>query len=216
VETSTRNSLDRLAPVYDFLGTIAFAGQLHASQRALLQAVPPRQRVLVIGGGTGRFLGEFLTHDTQADVVYVDPSAAMLARARHRVNPHDSGRVIFLHGSVDAITPDDRFDLICTQCVLDCFSPDELLPFMQRLDANLEPGGAWLFHDFHTADGTAFSRLWRRSVVWALYRFFRLTTDISARALPPMLPTFADLGYTETAGTSHCGGLLIGRLLEKG
>lgn len=49
---SLARGFDRLAPVYDLMADLAFAGRIHASQVALLPGLPPIGRALVIGGGT--------------------------------------------------------------------------------------------------------------------------------------------------------------------
>jgi len=206
------NNFDRLASVYDGLGTMAFGGALHASQCTLLDALPPGGRVLMIGGGTGRFLSEFLARNRGAAVIYVELSEAMLRRAAARLTADDTERVTFRHGSWDQIAGDEVFDLVCTQCFLDCFAPSELAPVMDRLDTCLAPNGAWLFHDFDVSGRGPLSRAWRRAVVRVLYSFFGLVCGLQPRALPNLAAAFDTRGFVESAATEHLGGLLVNRL----
>jgi len=206
------NNFDRLASVYDGLGTMAFGGALHASQCTLLDALPPSGRVLVIGGGTGRFLSEFLAVNSFSSVIYVESSEAMLRRAAARLSADDTKRVTFRHGSWDQIAGDEVFDLVCTQCFLDCFAPSELAPVMDRLDSCLAPNGAWLFHDFDVSGRGPLSRAWRRAVVRILYSFFGLACGVQPRVLPNLATAFAARGFVESAATEHLGGLLVNRL----
>ena len=206
------NNFDRLASVYDGLGTMAFGGALHASQCTLLDALPPCGRVLVIGGGTGRFLSELLARNRTAAVIYVELSEAMLRRAAARLSADDAERVTFRHGSWDQIAGDEVFDLVCTQCFLDCFAPPELTPVMDRLDTCLAPEGAWLFHDFDVSGRGPLSRAWRRTVVRLLYSFFGRVCGVRPRALPNLATAFAARGFVASASTEHLGGLLVNRL----
>ena len=206
------NNFDRLASVYDGLGTMAFGGALHASQCTLLDALPPSGRVLVIGGGTGRFLSELLARNRTAAVIYVELSEAMLRRAAARLSADDAERVTFRHGSWDQIAGEEIFDLVCTQCFLDCFAPPELTPVMDRLDTCLAPDGAWLFHDFDVSGRGPLSRAWRRAVVRILYSFFGLACGVQPRVLPNLATAFAARGFVASASTELLGGLLVNRL----
>ncbi|MDP7742827.1 MAG: methyltransferase domain-containing protein [Lentisphaeria bacterium] len=209
------NNFNRLAAVYDLLGTMAFGGTLHASQCTLLDVLPPSGRVLMIGGGTGRFLSEFLARNRRASVIYIDLSAAMLRRAAARLTAADTERVTFRHGSWGQIAADEDFDLVCTHCFLDCFAAPELALVMDRLDTCLAPDGAWLFHDFEVSGRGPLSRAWRRAVVRVLYSFFGLVCGVQPRALPNLAAAFDSRGFVESAATEHLGGLLVNRLYRR-
>jgi SAM-dependent methyltransferase len=188
-------SFDRLAPCYDLLGGVAFGGQLHRSQVALLDHVPPVDRALVVGGGTGRFLAELVARGKARTAVSIDTSPAMCARTAARV-PAAEVRV----ESVDGLRDGETFDLVATHCFLDLFDDSTAAALVARLDGALRPGGTWMFSDF------ADDAWWRRVVVQGLYVFFRATCGIEARRLPGFAPLFA--GYETVAAGRFAGGLL--------
>ena len=207
---------DQLAPVYDILGDIAFAGALRRSQRSFLSDLPRISRALVIGGGTGRFLSDLLVEGRVARVVSVDVSPGMTHLASRRVA--DLGRspdVEFRVGTIDAVLRDERFDLVVTHCYLDLFPPERMSFVVERLSGSLLPGGFWLFSDFSDA-GTGPRGAIRRGAVRFLYRFFRVSCGIEASHLPPFRDAFDRFGLTALRSGSHLGGLIVTSLYQKG
>ncbi len=200
------SGFDRLAPVYDVLAGVAFAGRIHASQVELLPRLPRCPRALVVGGGTGRFLVELLESGLVDRVVSLDASAAMNRRAAARLGSL-AGRVQLRTGGIESLGPLERFDLVVTHCFLDLFSEAELEAIVRRLDAALVPGGSWLFGDF-SVDGPGWPRSLRRGVVRALYAFFRATCGIAARRLPDFDRAFAVVRLDPVVTTRRAGGLL--------
>lgn len=199
---------DRLAPVYDALASVAFAGRIHASQVALLPCLPPVERALVVGGGTGRFLAEFLASDGAAHAVAIDASPEMTRRTARRLERlGQSDRVDLRVGGLERLAAHERFDVVATHCFLDLFDEPELAAVMTRLRSALAPGGLWLWSDFsHASRGLP--GLAQRAVVAGLYAFFRATCGISARRLPDFEGAFARAGLETLTHQPCAGGLL--------
>jgi tRNA (cmo5U34)-methyltransferase len=201
-------SFDRLAAVYDWLELLAFAGTLRRSQDSLLSELPSCGRALLVGGGTGVFLEQLARH-SDAEIVCIDISPAMLARSEARIRrqlPEALSRIRFVEASAAEFANETPFDLICTMCVLDCFDEPDLAIVMDSLVAQLAPDGCWLFHDFEPQGPVGLS------VVWLLYRFFRLTVAISATRLPDLPAAFAERGFAEFASRREITGLVVSRL----
>ncbi|WP_151088926.1 class I SAM-dependent methyltransferase [Hymenobacter baengnokdamensis] len=77
-----------VAGFYDWLAGLVFGGAQRRAQRAALVAgLPPGSapRLLVLGGGSGWVLGEIWRLRPQAQVLYLEVSAAMLARTGARL-----------------------------------------------------------------------------------------------------------------------------------
>ena len=184
-----------VARVYDALAGLAFGGALRRAQRATLAAgLPPgpAPRVLVLGGGAGWVLGEIWRQRPQAQVLYVEVSAAMLARTRARLRRHPAptGAAVELRqGTEAALRPGEQFDAIVTFFVLDCFTEAALPGALARLHAARAPGAPWLVTDFRPAQ-----RGWRRWLLRAMYWFFGVTVGLRAQQLPPWSEGLAALG----------------------
>ncbi len=188
-----------VAGFYDALAGVAFGGALRRAQRATLVAgLPPgpSPRLLVLGGGAGWVLSEIWRQRPQAQVLYLELSAAMLARTRARLqrSPPPPGATVELRqGTEAALRPGEQFDVIVTFFVLDCFATAALPLALARLEAARRPGAPWLVADFQPAH-----RGWRRWLLQAMYLFFRLTVGLRTQQLPPWPAELLKLGLRPT------------------
>ena len=116
------------------------AGQLRARRRANLvlagAQIGPGDRVLELGCGTGMFTEMFAT--SGADIVAVDVSDELLARARARGIPN----VRFLCRRFEDCEFDKPFDAIIGSSVLHHLDVDDALTMILRF---LKPGGLFSF-----------------------------------------------------------------------
>jgi len=201
-------SFDRIAPHYRWLEAV-FAGRgMHRSRLAFLDRVAPR-RVLLPGEGHGRFLVELHARHPQAEITVVDASAAMLDQARAALRQGGSlDRAEFIHADlIEWDAPAGRFDVIATNFFFDCFTPAQIENITARLAPAATPHAHWLVADFcEPAHGPA---RWRaKAMVWALYRFFRWSTRLSASRLTPPDPWLQHHGFALTERRHFDWGLL--------
>jgi len=190
-------------------------GALGRSQNQFLPILPPLDRALIVGGGTGRFLADLMRTGRVKTAVSVDLSPGMNRQAARKIAGLGfTRRVEFRTGTVDALGADERFDLIVTHCFLDLFAPETLRTVVARLDQALKPNGYWIFSDFSTEGSGATGSL-RRAAVDFLYRFFRLTCRIEATALPDFEAVLASHALIPSATGRHLGGLLRSTLYRK-
>lgn len=204
-----------VAHFYDALAGLAFGGALRRAQRAALVAgLPPgpRPRLLVLGGGAGWVLSEVWRQCPQAQVLYLEASAAMLARTRARLRRHPAppGAAVELRQGTEAsLRPEEKFDAIITFFVLDCFTAAALPGALARLHAARQPGAPWLLADFRPA-----RRGWRRWLLAAMYSFFGLTVGLRVRQLPPWPAGLAALGLLPGWEKHFFGGAIAGIILN--
>jgi tRNA (cmo5U34)-methyltransferase len=205
-----------VARVYDALAGLAFGGALRRAQRATLAAgLPPgpAPRVLVLGGGAGWVLSEIWRQRPRAQVLYVEVSAAMLARTRARLRRHPapaSAGLELRQGTEATLRPDEQFDVIVTFFVLDCFTEAALPGALARLHAARALGAPWLVTDFSPAQ-----RGWRRWLLRAMYWFFGVTVGLRAQQLPPWPQGLAALGLRPRWKMHFFGGAVAGLVLHE-
>jgi len=205
-----------VARVYDLLAGLVFGSALRRAQRAALAAgLPlapaPAPRVLVLGGGTGWLLADLWRARPTARVLYLEASAGMLARTRahlRRQPPPPTATLELRHGTEANLRPDERFDAIVTFFVLDCFSAADLPVALARLDAARLPGAPWLVADFRPA-----RRGWQRALLAAMYGFFRLTSGLRVRQLPPWPTALAARGLRPVWQKLYYGGAIAALVL---
>jgi ubiquinone/menaquinone biosynthesis C-methylase UbiE len=205
----TGGGFDRVAGVYRLLEHLAFGRTLQRARTAHLDTLRACRDVLVVGDGDGRCLEAIVAMAPDARVTAVDASAAMLARARHRVIAAGAAdRVTFQHADVRRVVwPDAGYDAVVTMFVLDCFTPRDVDAIVAALARGVRPDGIWLFADFVLPE-RGWRRLHARFVVGLLYAFFRWTTGIEARELPPSEAAIAAQGFSPAERCDYRGGLI--------
>lgn len=199
---------DRVARGYQLLERLAFGRTLHRARTAHLAALGNCRRILVIGEGDGRLLADLVNVAPAATILCVDSSAAMLQLARDRLPAAALPRVSFRQADARTLTPGhDEWDAVITLFVLDCLTDGDVRELVPRLAAGLTGGGHWLWADFAVPPGG-----WRRwqARIWlgVLYPFFRWTTGLQARHLPPAEQTIESAGLRPVATTTFQAGLV--------
>lgn len=201
---------------YDALAGLVFGGALRRAQRATLAAgLPPgpAPRVLVLGGGAGWVLSELWRQRPQAQVLYLEASAAMLARTRARLRRHPApaGATLELRQGTEAsLRPGEQFDALATFFVLDCFTEAALPEALARLHAARRPGAPWLVTDFRPA-----RRGWRHWLLQLMYWFFGFTVGLRARRLPPWPAGLTALGLRPSWEQHFFGAAIAGIVLNE-
>ena len=180
------NNFNWIAPVYDSLSWLVFGRRLQRAQTVFLDQIPDADTsgvgvsLLLLGGGTGELLTHILAKRPDCHVVYLEPSARMVALATRRILHHPGpAMVIFRVGDETTLHPDERFDAVITPFVLDLFTEETLQRrIIPRLRQTLKPGGIWLVTDFINTN-----QWWQQGLLWVMIRFFNLTASIEARTL---------------------------------
>jgi tRNA (cmo5U34)-methyltransferase len=211
-EVGIKTDFSKLAPIYDFLGTMIFLGALRRSQTCLLNGLPTVDNVLVLGGGTGTFLVDMLKKVSVSQIDYIDISQGMITQAKKKVVAAGLfDKVNFICGSEQDI-PEKKYDLICTNYFLDCFSDADLLQLMPLLQERVADHGHWLFTDFHLQKRSSFSR---KFFVGFLYVFFKVTCHLTVKKLPDFELHFEKLDLEKEQESYFSAKLLRSVLFKK-
>jgi ubiquinone/menaquinone biosynthesis C-methylase UbiE len=168
-----RRQFDVLAPRWD---TMRSPDHLAAFEAALAAVEPAPRRALDLGTGTGAGALAIATRFSDAEVVGVDLSTAMVAEARRKVPAELATRVRYEVGDASRLPYDDgAFDLVALANMIPFFAelarvtaPGGWAVFSfsagpetpiwvppERLRAELEPLGFSDFADFQAGGGTA-------------------------------------------------------------
>lgn len=191
-------SFDAVAPWYRPLETIAFGNALQRARLACLDEIGSARRALIVGEGNGRFLAAFLKCHPLIRIDCLDSSERMLALARRHVQettPNEISRVTFIHDDVRSWTPNDRYDLIVTHFLLDCFSTQQVGLIVAKLAQASASDATWLLADF-TIPQAGVARGHAQARLAVMYWFFRGVAGIEARELVDPSPFLRVEGFT--------------------
>lgn len=122
----------------------------------------------------------------------------MLDMARRQVLkivPDELGRVAFFQEDVTWWSPNDRYDLIVTHFLLDCFGIQQVGNVVARLAQAAAPNAIWLLADFRIPE-SGFAHAHARAWLAVMYWFFRSTARIEARELVDPSPFLRAEGFT--------------------
>lgn len=200
------HGFDRLAAIYDFLAWLVFGGAIDKSQHVHLSRLVPDANVLVLGGGTGRFLPALLKINQGARIVFIDTSLGMISRAARRVQGTD--RVQFIHGTEADIPPGD-YDAVITPFYLDLFSDLQLADTLLLIGKHLKPGALWMVAEFGSERG------WHRLMIRLMYLFFRYATGLATRALPDWAGALVHTGWQRVAVQKYYGEFIEASLWQR-
>lgn len=202
-------SFDLLAPHYSWMERLLAGPRLQRARLAHLEALAGCERLLIAGVGHGHLLRACAQRFPALEIVGVDASAPMLARAARQARsiPQRS-RLHFQHASLpDWEPPAAAFDAIATPFFLDCFPPGELPAVIATLAAAARPRAQWLVSDF-SIPHAGWRRQRARAIHAAMYAFFRPVTRIRAHRVTPPDPFLHAHGFTLVARRTFELGLL--------
>lgn len=178
-------NFDGLAPIYPWMERLLAGNLMHRCRTAHLSHCQDRRRALLVGEGTGRFLVELLRSNPRVRITCVEQSAKMIKQMRKRLARQclEEDRVSFENADfLQWPMPAEPFDLVATHFFLDCFDGEQLQDVIAKLAAVSGRDALWLLSDFQLP-ARGFQR-WRAAIIiGALYRFFQLTTQLSANQL---------------------------------
>lgn len=168
-QTSYRDCVrtyDRIAPLYDLLD----AAYEHAWKRRLRAELfaQTRGRVLDVGVGTGCNIPYY---PVGSEVVGIDSSRRMLARAGQRAQSCNRRVQLFEMNLLDLAFPDHSFDAVAATFVLICLPQELQLPALRELRRVCEPNGSILILDYKLSTRRAMRAYMRALSPWLRWAY---------------------------------------------
>ncbi|MCO5972759.1 class I SAM-dependent methyltransferase [Actinoallomurus soli] len=168
LRTEVPTAFDRHAAAYDRLvgaNPGYHAGLRHAARAFALPEGGAGTRLLDAGCGTGASTAALVAMAPRAEIVGIDASAGMLARARAKPWPVT---VRFVEGLVQDLSAEDLggpFDGVFAAYLLRNLPARDAAPAALR--SLLRPGGVLVVHDYALRDGPAARLVWH-AVCWGV------------------------------------------------
>lgn len=193
-------NFDRIAWIYDTLARLVFGKAIDRSQLALLNYVPRSGNLLVLGGGTGRFLPELWRQRPEVTITFIDASREMIRRAKAR--QATGQKIQFIYGTERDI-PEGTYDAVLTPFYLDLYEGEPLDHIVRVLNSHLAENGQWLVADFRDS-----GRWWQPILLRIMYLFFRWATGIQAAHLADWSKSLDRVGWHKVTGTFRWGSFI--------
>lgn len=216
-----RFSFDRIAPVYNLLGHLAFGGNLRRAQQYFLSVIPPNSHVLIIGGGSGEIVLDLLDRAEVRQLTYVEASAVMLHQTKKRIADYQQAHptvsmpsVTFINGTERDLKSTAKYNAVITNFVLDMYQGAALDEMMLRVDCLLVPSAVWIFTDFRYSSQPR-KRRWQKPLAKLMYLFFKIIANIRMQSLPNYTTYFAKLGWQVRQHQSFFGDFISSRVYRR-
>jgi ubiquinone/menaquinone biosynthesis C-methylase UbiE len=164
------NNFDFIAPVYDRLARLVFGKSILRAQRVHLPEIQPKDRVLILGGGTGQLLEHIPLCE---QIVFIDKSKRMVKSAKKRM----------VNRSIDFISADfltyesgEKYNVIICPFFMDCFSKKSLEAVIEKCRLALKNDGRLIVTDFESG------RI-NLTLLKSMLLFFRFFSNLEAKKL---------------------------------
>lgn len=207
-------NVDRLARWYRWIEYAVFGRALERHRSAFLGRLATARRILILGEGDGRTLARLLDAAPESRVDVVERSAKMIALAKKRTVNVDRVRFV-LGDALEMSWPEEHYEGIVTCFFLDCFTEAELRGLVEKLACALTARGEWLISEF-TIPSEGWRRWKAKKWIEIMYGFFRLTTGLRVRDLPPIERVMSEAGLFRFASHPGHGDMIVSSVWKKG
>ena len=179
------NDFDFVAPFYDRLSKLVFGESLIQAQAYHLKEIGDNDRVLILGGGTGKLL-EYIPKSGKLD--FVEKSVRMLDRAKRR---KFHGSINFIQADFLEFESDKRYEVIICPFFLDCFETQGLMKVIAKIRSQLKPDGKLIITDFERSSINPF-------LLMAMLIFFKLFSKLETNRLLDLRTLLKENGFKES------------------
>jgi ubiquinone/menaquinone biosynthesis C-methylase UbiE len=174
-----------LAPIYDSLARLVIGKGIRSSQLHFLHHLIQKQKLLILGGGTGWILPFIFEINPMLHIDYIELSPKMLDKAK--LNAKQNQNIRFIEGTERSVQ-NEKYDCVLTNFYLDLFSDEELCIVIDQIKEHLQPNTSWLATDFVS------EKKRHRVMLWVMYRFFSMATGLKTSLLPKWKTSLKNAG----------------------
>jgi|SRR5579872_378676 len=194
---------------YDKLSKVIYGEALVRAQVYLLAFMPPKSKILLVGGGPGWILEEIAkVHPSGLQITYVEVASKMTALARKR--NAGNNEIIFINEAIENLAIETTFDVVITPFLFDNFTEETLQKIFAHIHHSLKPGGLWLNADFHLT-----GKWWQKILLKSMLLFFRIVCNIEAKKLPDIERCFEKNNYKVSEQKSFFGDFILSTAYQK-
>lgn len=163
-----------IAPFYDLIAKLIFFNRIQRAQISLNSYLKNQNKVLILGGGTAKFLKQYQINSRQ-QIDYIDASKTMLELAKKNTKYHS--QISYINGDFLSI-PKTKYDCIVCHFFLDLFEVKELDKALSIINLHLENNGILLVADFNPPQNRS-----QKIIEFAMIFFLKVFTKLKIKKL---------------------------------
>ncbi|HEY5692650.1 MAG TPA: class I SAM-dependent methyltransferase [Cyclobacteriaceae bacterium] len=204
--TTRLNRFNWIASYYDKLVNLIFGKSILEAQHCHLELIPAHANILVLGGGSGKWVSEIIKTNKTCHILFVDASSKMMDQAKYNLEGVE--QVSFIHGTQNDL-PNLHFDVIITHFFFDMFTTQQLHMLIEQLDRQLNSPSLWIVSDFEK------SKYWHSLMLKMMFLFFKLSNTIENNDLPDWNDIMKSQHFKVSKTMSLYGDFIQSRLYVK-
>ena len=197
---------NRVAPFYDGLARLVFGSAIMEAQLHFITEINAKDKVLILGGGTGWILKELQTRKPYCEIVYVETSSAMMTRAKRNVLYADN--VTFFNWDIGELEKKE-FNVVIAPFFFDLFSQSTLKKTIRVIQERTAENSKWIVTDF-IDNGT----WWQGIMLSTMILFFRIMARMKAKELPKWKEELVFSGLTTVSERSFYRNFIVTALFK--
>lgn len=203
-------SYGNVARVYALCEYLAFGRTLQCTRESYLDEIEDDlkgggKRVLILGGGDGRFLEALLKRTVDAEIDFIEISQRMIDVAKKRLvrSGVDDAQVSWLKLPFQQ-WQGEGYDLVTAHFYMDNFEGVDADKELEKVVRSLKAGGHLIVSDFDP--GVA---CWARWMVRLMQSFFKLTCGVRSKDFTLPHAVLMKLGLQELEGRKRLRGFIF-------
>lgn len=194
---------------YDRLSALVYGKALIKAQVWLLKTIEPGNKILLVGGGTGRILEEIgKIHQSGLQITYVEIAPNMIELSKEK--NYGNNEVVFINNAIENVNLANDFDIVFTPFLFDNFTEENFQKLFAHIHQSLKPYGLWLNTDFQLT-----GKWWQHVLLRSMFVFFRLICGIEGNKLPDIKRCFADHRYELMNEKTFYGEFILSSIYRK-
>ncbi|MEM8901693.1 MAG: class I SAM-dependent methyltransferase [Bacteroidota bacterium] len=211
-----RTGFDHIAFIYDWLAKLVYGEGILRAATLGFDEVRQEDRMLILGGGTGKILTFLADGYFPKEIVYIEPSAKMMAKAQKvwaSLDVPSTVSIKWILGTDRYLEGKQEYEILLTPFVLDLFPEAELRKIFLRLHKSLKQGGSWLYADFFLKNDNY--HFLRKGLLGFMYLFFKLICGVENDKLPETDKLFEKYGYIKRRRKEFSSAMIEGIVYQK-
>ena len=212
-----QKGFDFLANHYDWMSWLYFFDVLTRSQTHFIEKIKEPESILILGGGTGKFLLRFVRQFPNAKIDCVDISCKMLQISERRLikKKISSQNIQFVCKDFFEFASKKNYDLVVCNFFLDVFETEKLARAIDQIKSISKPKSRLYFTDFSTKTNFILKKLFYKINLWILMRFFNLTCGLGLKSLSDLEKELKTRGFSTLRKKKFLFGHIQSMIFEK-